>query len=219
MKSHLAEYFSTVRRRKGIGSGPTRQDDRLPERQQRLPPHRQVREVRADSRRLARQVGRRPRNRRPDRRPLDRGGSATVFAGVGTSGPTLRFARQLILGHIGGFCWAEPLPEDITREAAEEYAAAVAKKMNRPISLILSRRLSIQFDREGNRTSVHEAKPGDINVPYLRFGRRKVSFDLGTGTMQVLNEPQKPGQKKSSPTLAASSFGAASRSSRKSRGR
>ena len=75
----------------------------------------------------------------------------------------------------------------------------------RPISLILSRRLSIQFDRNGNRTSVHEAKPGDINVPYLRFGGRKVSFDLGSGTMQVMNEPQN--RKKSSPTSAASSFG------------
>ena len=100
---------------------------------------------------------------------------------------------SLILGHIGGFCWGEPLPEGMTRETAEEYAAGIAKQMDRPIVLVLSRRLSLWFDREGHRTSVVEAKPGDVTVPYLRLGRRKVTFDVGTGEIQVLDEPQQPG--------------------------
>lgn len=109
---------------------------------------------------------------------------------------------SVILGHIGGFSWSEPLPENVAREAAEEYAATVAKEKGRPICLVLSRRVSIWFDAEGNRTSVQEAKPGDINVPYLRFGRRKATFDLGTGKAQILNEPQKPG-----PEEVVSDFG------------
>lgn len=97
----------------------------------------------------------------------------------------------LILGHIGGFGWTEPVPEGMTRDAAEAYAAGKAKEMDRPIVLVLSRRLSIWFDGHGNRTSVKGAKPGE--TPYLRFGRRKATFDLGTGTMKVVNEPLKPG--------------------------
>ena len=104
-----------------------------------------------------------------------------------------RVRPSLIFGHVGGFCWGETLPEGTTREAAEEYAADIAKEKDRPILLVFSRRLSIDFDREGNRVSVNEAQPGDINVPYLRFGRRKAMFNFAAGTMKVLNEPQKPG--------------------------
>jgi hypothetical protein len=63
---------------------------------------------------------------------------------------------SLILGHIGGFCWGEPIPEGLTREAAEQHASTVAKDMKRRVCLVLSRRLSIWFDPEGNRTSVNE---------------------------------------------------------------
>jgi hypothetical protein len=98
----------------------------------------------------------------------------------------------VITGHIGGFCNGETLPEGTTREAAEEYAAGVAREMKRPICLVMSRRLSIWFDSKGRRTSVREAQPGDVNVPYVRFGRRKVNIDLGSRTMKTLNEPQKP---------------------------
>ena len=99
----------------------------------------------------------------------------------------------IITGHIGGFCNGTTLPEGTTREDAEQYAANIAKEMDRPILLVFSRRLSIEFDREGNRTAVNEAQPGDINVPYLRFGRRKAMFNFGTGTMKIINDPQKPG--------------------------
>lgn len=99
----------------------------------------------------------------------------------------------LILGHIGGFGWTKRLPEGMTRDEAEQHAAGIATETDRPIVLVLSRRLSISFDRDGSRTSVNETKPGEMNVPYLRFGRRKAAFDMGTGTMKVLSEPQKPG--------------------------
>ena len=98
---------------------------------------------------------------------------------------------SIILGHIGGFCWGEPVPKGLTRKAAEEYAAKTAKETRRRILLVLSRRLSIWFDPEGNRTEV-EAKPGDTALPYVRFGSRKFNFIFGTG-IQALNEPQMPG--------------------------
>ena len=97
-----------------------------------------------------------------------------------------------ILGHIGGFCYGEPIPEGLTQVAAEEYAASIAKQRKKPILLIVSRKLSIWFDAEGNRTSIVEAKPGDTALPYVCFGRRKVNIVFGVG-MQPLNEPQMPG--------------------------
>lgn len=99
---------------------------------------------------------------------------------------------MLILGHVGGFGWTEPVPGGMSRDEAEQYAAGTAREMDRPIVLVLSRRLSIWFDGHGNRTSVKEAKPGE--TPYLRFGRgRKVNIDLGIRTMKPVDEPQEPG--------------------------
>ena len=49
------------------------------------------------------------------------------------------------------------------------------------------------FDEEGSRTTVTQATPGDISVPYLKMGSRKFTFNLGSGSIQVLNDPQKPG--------------------------
>ncbi len=48
---------------------------------------------------------------------------------------------SIILGHIGGFCWGEPIPEGLTKAAAEEYAASIAKQKKNPILLIVSRKL------------------------------------------------------------------------------
>lgn len=192
MKSHLAKYFAMIRRHQGIGLG-------------QLARYCGYRNVSKGSRRIDQfeKLGQ-----------IHEDLLVKLAVALGIDDQTVAYLIEedrreyldkweqwvntpikpsIILGHVGGFCWSEPLPENIAQETAERYAATVAKKMDRPISLILSRRLSVHFDREGNRTSVVEAKPGDINVPYVRFGCRKVSIDLGTGKMQVLNEPQKPG--------------------------
>ena len=192
MQSELSRYFSTIRRRKGIRLGE-----------------------------LARMIG--YKNVSKGASQIDKFEKwnnihedllMKLAAALGIDGQTVaqlieedreRYVREwmvwadtpvrpsLIFGHVGGFSWGETLPEGTTREAAERYAADIAKEKDRPILLVFSRRLSIDFDREGNRVSVNESKPGDINVPYLRFGRRKAMFNFGTGTMKVINEPQKPG--------------------------
>jgi hypothetical protein len=104
----------------------------------------------------------------------------------------------LVVANIGGFCLREALPPTvISRREAEAYASGVAKERKHRICLVLSRRLSVWFGPDGNRTSVLEAKPGDIIVPYLRLAkdRRKFNFDLATGKMRMLNDPEGPGVK------------------------
>jgi hypothetical protein len=195
MKSHLAEYFSTVRRNKGIGlaqlakmigyKNVSKGSRRIDQFERWSVIHEDLlRKLAAaldiDNQTVARLI-------EQDRQRYVREWNEWVNTPIR---PTI------VLGHIGGIGWTEPLPEGITREAAEEYTATVAKEKNKPILLVMSRRLSIQFDRNGNRTSVNETKPGEVNVPYLVFGRRKAIFNFGTGKMQVLNEPQKPGPEK-----------------------
>ena len=114
---------------------------------------------------------------------------------------------SIILGHIGGIGWTEALPDDITQEQAEQYASAVAKEKKRPICLVMSRRLSVQFDSEGNRTSINEAKPGNINVPYLRLVAARSALTSGLARCSHWTNRRNRGRKKSSPTLAASGFG------------
>lgn len=101
----------------------------------------------------------------------------------------------VVLANVGGFTLNEPLPPTITSRAeAEAYASGIARKMKRRILLVLSRRLSIGFAPEGNRTRVNEAKPGQVTVPYLRpsGSRRTFLFDARTGTIRIPTEPKKP---------------------------
>ncbi len=95
---------------------------------------------------------------------------------------------SLIFGHVGGFCWGQTLPAGMPQDAAEEHAAKVAREMERKILLVFSRRLSIWFDRDGNRTFVTKAT-SDTVVPYLRMGSRKFTFDLAAGEPKMLGMP------------------------------
>lgn len=98
----------------------------------------------------------------------------------------------IITSHVGAFCNGKTLPEGTTRKDAEECAAAIAKDMKRQIYLIFSRRLSMWFDEDGNRTTVTEATPGDTVVPYLQIGSRKFTFDLAAGKTESLALPENP---------------------------
>ena len=53
---------------------------------------------------------------------------------------------------------------------------------------------AFDFVRRRRQSHVsHRSQAGRHQRAVPPFGRRKVSIDLGSGTMQVLNEPQKPG--------------------------
>ena len=133
MKSHLAEYFSTIRRRKGIGLA-----------------------------QLARMIG--YQNISKGSRRIDQ------FEKFGQIHEDL-LAKLAAALEIDGHTVARLIEED--RQWTE---------------------------------------PGDFNVPYLRVGRRRIYFILERGIPSVPTEPNRQNQKKSSPTLVASGFGAASRS-------
>jgi hypothetical protein len=73
----------------------------------------------------------------------------------------------------------QTLPPGLSREQAEAEAAALARRYAKSVCLVWSRRISIWFDHEGNRTGITEAQPGKLNAPWMQVGNKK--FLLGGG--------------------------------------
>ncbi len=98
----------------------------------------------------------------------------------------------VITSHVGGFCNGHTLPEGTTQAEAEAHTAEVARELNRSILLVFNRRLSISFDKEGNREKITEATPGDTALPYLQVGGTR-RFTFQSGEAKTLNLPEMPG--------------------------
>ena len=90
---------------------------------------------------------------------------------------------HLVLKLIPGIFGINEIPEAILddQQAMELFAADLARRAQKRIWLVLSRRLSIVFDEQGNRIRVEEAAPGQANGPYTRLkgSRKKFLFDEG----------------------------------------
>ena len=59
------------------------------------------------------------------------------------------------------------LPAAVTLEEAEQLASHYARQCKRSCCLVWTRRLSVWFDKEGEKTCASEATLGDSNTPYL----------------------------------------------------
>ena len=69
------------------------------------------------------------------------------------------------------------LPPEITStEAAEAFAANLARRWKRKVCLVVSRRYSVWLDEAGEVYSRSEAVPGQPNTPYVRLGRSRQAF-------------------------------------------
>lgn len=99
---------------------------------------------------------------------------------------------HLVIKLIPAIFGINEIPEAILddRRAMEFFAAELARRAKKRIWLVLSRRLSIVFDEQGNRIRVEEAAPGEANGPYTRLmgSRKKFLFDGGF-CPQVISPP------------------------------
>jgi transcriptional regulator with XRE-family HTH domain len=86
--------------------------------------------------------------------------------------------------------WVQ-LPDDaLDPEGAEAFAADVAREGQMRAWLILSRRVSVEFDVEGNKRGRLEATPETPCEPYAVIGGKRVQFDFGGGmSLRSLDEP------------------------------
>lgn len=74
------------------------------------------------------------------------------------------------------------LPDDaLEPEAAEAFAADVARQRKFKVCLVLSRRVSVWYDAEGREYGRTEATPELPCEPFMMIGGRKVQFDFGGG--------------------------------------
>ena len=83
------------------------------------------------------------------------------------------------------------LPDDaLAPEAAEAFAADVARERNLRVCLVLSRRVSVRFDAGGRESGRSEATPELPCEPYVTIGGKRVQFHFGDGTgLRPIDEP------------------------------
>lgn len=91
-----------------------------------------------------------------------------------------------------------PVPAEITtQEGAEAWACQFAIDNHAPVSLYLSRRISVWIGREGKITSRHEASPGEVTVPYLQLNGDGAKFRFapnGAGlSIETVHFPEQHG--------------------------
>jgi hypothetical protein len=73
------------------------------------------------------------------------------------------------------------LPDDaLDPEAAEVFAARLARERKRMVCLVLNRRLSIGFDATGNESQRLEATPEIPCEPYVEIGGRRYLYNLSS---------------------------------------
>jgi transcriptional regulator with XRE-family HTH domain len=81
---------------------------------------------------------------------------------------------QLVIRIMPAIYSRHPIPEDITTpESAESYARAIARKKRMMACLVVSRRLSVWIDAEGNVYDRTEAQPNRSNQPWMAIGGKQ----------------------------------------------
>ena len=98
---------------------------------------------------------------------------------------------RIVVRYIPGLYAEVPLPKNIKTEAeAEAYCRDLAQRGSQKVFLVVSRRLTITINEEGEVTGRLQATPDFDPVPYMQVGRRKFLFHFGkTGDA----EPEKRG--------------------------
>jgi hypothetical protein len=102
---------------------------------------------------------------------------------------------HLVIRAIPGVYVQNDLPENVTEREAEEFAAAEARRLRAKVWLVLSRRFSIRFDKDGQIEDRTEAVPGEPNTPYMWLGNKSFCLGAGESFVRPQNWPQKPGPK------------------------
>lgn len=86
------------------------------------------------------------------------------------------------------------VPEEITsQEDAERWTAEQTATWG-PLLLLVSRKVSVAFDKDGQVIGRYEASPEKISLPYMSLGRHRFRFLAGEGglTVQIDDQPCAP---------------------------
>jgi hypothetical protein len=88
------------------------------------------------------------------------------------------------------------IPDDLLgdREAMEQFAADLARRARKRVWLVLSRRLSIMFDEQGQRFQRKEASSERANVPHTRLKNSGKEFIFDSELRPRSNSDQKPNE-------------------------
>jgi transcriptional regulator with XRE-family HTH domain len=96
-----------------------------------------------------------------------------------------------VIRHLACVYQRIELPDDARDpEAAEAFAARLARERIRMVCLVLNRRLSIGFDATGNESQRLEATPEMPCEPYVEIGGRRYLFNFaGDTSIRPVDQP------------------------------
>jgi hypothetical protein len=97
----------------------------------------------------------------------------------------------VVIRHLACIYQRIELPDDaLDPEAAEAFAARLARERNRMVCLVLNRRLSVGFDATGNESQRLEATPEMPCEPYVEIGGRRYLFNFsGDELVRLIDQP------------------------------
>jgi hypothetical protein len=97
----------------------------------------------------------------------------------------------VVIRHLACIYQRIELPDDaLDPEAAEVFAARLARERNRMVCLVLNRRLSIVFDATGSEFQRLEATPEMPCEPYVEIGGRRCLFNFsGDESVRPIDQP------------------------------
>lgn len=76
-----------------------------------------------------------------------------------------------------GFYVKQDLPAEVeTSDDIRSYASSVAKRLNKKLCLVMSRRISMWYEEDGTCEKFTEAQPGTPNVPTMRVSGSNKDF-------------------------------------------
>lgn len=96
----------------------------------------------------------------------------------------------VVVRHLAAISQRVELPDDaIESEAAESFAANIARERKFKVCLVLSRRVSIWFDAEGKEYRRTEATPEMPCEPFMMIVGKRVQLDSGGSGMKPIDGP------------------------------
>jgi hypothetical protein len=83
----------------------------------------------------------------------------------------------LVLRVMPSIYFRKDIPDSVQSiDEAEDYASTFAKRMRCKVYLILSRRITLEYTKEGVLNDALESLPGHPAVPSMRLGRSRKRF-------------------------------------------
>ena len=96
----------------------------------------------------------------------------------------------LVVRMMYGFYVKFDLPDGVeTADQIRNHASCIAKRFNRKLCLVMSRRISMWYEEDSTCEKITEAQPGIPNIPTMRFSGsdKDVTFHQKSGGMTIID--------------------------------